>query len=289
MKFFIDSYSNPVNSTQSMYFHHHINAMEEHESYITSPSLPLFDTLYAFGPDVYITSAKTLRWDYVEYIKDTGSEIKTFISLDDTKLGNIHSVVETLKENNIKARFFLNGSTQIGLKSLKISTIPILPAIDSNLNIYFNESQRYQWKNKIDYLIVSSSVENLHIPSSIGNNSTFHIYSSDGKGDLLETIVTCNNELFHNYHNIIFDNLDLGVSQMFLQAIMSGTPTYYFDPNGNHDEMLSRILKTEQTLNWLDKSKVTDFSDIRKHIQEKHKSENRVKSLLSQLPQVCHA
>lgn len=286
MKFLIDSYSNPVESTQSMYFHYHIDQMEEHVSYITNPSLPLFDTLDAFNPDVYITSARTLRWDYIEYVKDNNIEIKTFINIDNTKLGDIHNIVETLKEQKINAKFFSNSSKKLGI-NMKISPMSILPAVDNNLDIYYRDTPRIKWKNKIDYLIVTDSIE-VQIPK-IEKNSSFHLYSSDSKGDLLETLVTCNNELFHNYHNIIFVNLNAGINQMFLQALISGTPTYYADSNESHDEILSKVLKTEQTLNWMDKSKVTDFSSIRKHIKEKHSSENRVKSILSQLPQVCHA
>lgn len=286
MKFLIDSYSNPIESTQSMYFHYHIDKMEEHVSYITNPSLPLFDTLDAFSPDVYITSAKTMRWDYVEYVKDNKLEIKTFVNIDNSKVGEIYNLVETLKENNVKARFFSNSTKKLAI-NIKISLIPLMPAIDSNINNYYKDVEKNQWKNKIDYLIVSDCVET-KIPRDIENN-TFHLYSMDGKGDLLETLVACNNELFHNYHNIIFTNLSSGITQMFLEALNSGTPTYYANPDETHDEMLSKILKTEQTLNWIDKSKVTDFSSIRKHIKEKHASENRVKSILSQLPQVCHA
>lgn len=286
MKFLIDSYSNPTESTQSMYLHYHIDEMEEHRSYITNPHLPLFDTLDAFNPDVYITSIRTLRWDYIEYLKDNKLEIKTFINIDNSKIGDIYNLVEVLKENNVKARFFSNSTKKLEI-NIKISPIPLMPAIDSNIKKYYKDIEKNQWKNKIDYLVVSDSIE-ASIPRDIKNN-TFHLYAMDGKGDLLETLVSCKNNMFHNYHNIIFTNLSSGITQMFFEALNSGTPTYYANPSENYDELLSKILKTEQTLNWIDKSKVTDFSNIKKHIQEKHKSENRVKSILSQLPQVCNA
>lgn len=287
MKFLIDSYSDPIFSTQSMYLHYHLDDMDEHTSYITSPNMPLYDTLDAFKPDVYITSARTLRWDYIEYCKDNKPNIKTFINIDDTKAGDIFDVIEEIGSKNIEAKIFGNPTKKQRI-NIKTDVMPMMPAIDLNIDKYF-KGNKIKWKNKIDYLLVCDNYHSINMPKEMLESSSFHVFSQDGNGDLLETIVKYHMEGFHNYEQIIFTNLQNGLSQLFFEALSSGTPTYYCNAEDNHDEMLSKILKTDQTLNWKDKSRVTDFSSIISHIKEKHTSLNRTKTLLSQLPQVIHA
>ena len=88
--------------------------------------------------------------------------------------------------------------------------------------------------------------------------------------------------LFTKYNEIIFKNLQ-DINQMFLNALCSGTKTYYDNKDNNIKSTLDKMFKEEFDLNYQSDEKITEFKDISSLVQEKHSGDNRAKTILSQL------
>jgi hypothetical protein len=101
--------------------------------------------------------------------------------------------------------------------------------------------------------------------------------------------ITMLSSIYSKYEEIIFTEISNSLPQYFFDAIYHGEKVYYdiVDEAKSKlaDEIVGSVLKVGNGLNYNNPDKITDFTDLKKHIEEKHSSLNRTKTLLSQLPQ----
>jgi hypothetical protein len=95
--------------------------------------------------------------------------------------------------------------------------------------------------------------------------------------------------LYHKYDEIILTDFTGYIPQVFFDAVYRGVKVYYDINDVNIEqkanETFNKILKIDDKLNYNSKNKLTDFSDLKQLITDKHTGINRAKTLLSQLPQ----
>lgn len=279
MKFLIENYAD-YESTQPLYFHNHINNYEEHSCTIRSNNISVFDSFDELDPDVYIASANTLSRDAVMYLsQNKDKEIKLLICTDGIKRENVESLEDILKQSGVNCHFFFNSLE--AKKSTKSRVVQIRNACDINL----------QEQIKIDYKIQKAIFVNKS--SKIRNyKGTFHVISTNNQ--IKNSVDFCLpatmlSSIYSKYEEIIFTDISNTIPQYFFDAIYRGEKVYYdiLDEEKSKiaDEIVGSILKVGNGLNYNNSDKITDFTDLKKHVAEKHSSFNRTKTLLSQLPQ----
>lgn len=279
MKFLIENYAG-YESTQPLYFHKHINDYQQHSCVIRQNNASVFDTFDAINPDVYIASAQTLSRDSVMYLKENKhKDIKLVICTDGLSSEEIQSLEDILKKNDVSCHFYFNSSeTQHSQRS---RVVHIRNCFDANLEPAL----------KIDYKIQKAVFVNKS--SKIKNyQGTFHVVSTNKQ--MKDSVdfslpVTMLPSIYSKYEEIIFTDIPKSLPQYFFDAIYHGEKVYY-DILDEHksklaDEIVGSVLKVGNGLNYNNPDKITDFSELKKHLKEKHSSLNRTKTLLSQLPQ----
>jgi hypothetical protein len=101
--------------------------------------------------------------------------------------------------------------------------------------------------------------------------------------------ITMLSSIYSKYEEIIFTDITRSIPQYFFDAIYRGEKVYYDilddEKSKMADEIIGSVLKIGNGLNYNNPDKITDFSSLKKHVEEKHSSLNRTKTLLSQLPQ----
>ena len=282
MKFVIDNYSD-INCSQALYLQSHINSMDEHECILNNSQAPFFDVMDSFNPDVYISSWKTINMDIINYIKGTKNAPSLMINIESAKSGSLRKMFEILKDNNIKYKMFHQNESPFWDHATKKESIRVLNAVDINIDI----SSKIKWKNKINYLLICRDKEEIkNLDLSFLHNKTFHIYSSDGGGDIHTSIISVAKTMLHNYENIIITGINENLDQIFFEAMYRGDRVYFLETKDKVkavEEKIHKIFKTDECFNFLDKDRTTDFSVIKKSIELKHTSLNRSKTILSQV------
>lgn len=279
MKFLIENYSG-YESTQPLYFHKHINDHEGHSSVIRSNSVSVFDAFDMVNPDVYIASAHTLSRDAVMYLRENrDKDIKLLICTDGLSVEEIQSLEDVLKKSEVNCHFFFNSLESQASKRSRV--VQIRNCADINLEPSL----------KIDYKIQKAVFVNKS--SKIRNyQGTFHVISTNKqmKDDVDFCLpITMLSSIYSKYEEIIFTDISRSIPQYFFDAIYLGEKVYYdiLDDEKSKiaDEIVGSVLKIGNGLNYNNPDKITDFSSLKKYVEEKHSSANRTKTLLSQLPQ----
>lgn len=281
MKFVIDQYSTNFCS-QPEYIARAIQQHEEHEVFVNDFTIPVFDFLDRVDPDVYITHVSRLSRDVVYYIKESKKDIHLFICNDNSKYGTAKKTFENLVELGVKHRVFSNQSGFNKISFTPKNTISLLPATELNL---LDETMK--WNKEFDMLVVADSKEKLQESKCKINAKYYHVLPLDGLGDISATAGLRFANLAQNYKEILFTEMEKGVDELFFQSLLYGNKVYFYsDMNADKiDDMLKRILKIEDTLDYTKDNKLQDFSKIKTIVKEKHSSQQRLKTILSQLPQ----
>lgn len=279
MKFLIENYAG-YESTQALYFHKHINDYDDHSSVIRPNNASVFDAFDAISPDVYIASAHTLSRDAVLYLKENKhKDIKLLICTDGLSVEEVQSLEEVLKKNDVSCHFFFNSAESQNTKRSRV--VHIRNGFDSNIEPAL----------KIDYNIQKAIFVNKS--SKIRNyQGTFHVISTNQQmKDNVDFClpVTMLPSIYSKYEELIFTDLPHSLPQYFFDAIYHSKKVYYdivdVEKSKLVDELVGSVFKVGNRLNYNNPDKITDFADIKKHVEEKHSSFNRTKTLLSQLPQ----
>jgi hypothetical protein len=279
MKFLIENYAG-YESTQPLYFHKHINDYEEHSCAIRTNDISVFDAFDAINPDVYIASAHTLSRDSVMYLRENkDKDIKLLICTDGLSSEEMQSLEGVLKNNEVSCHFYFNSSESNGTKRSKV--VNIRNGVDLNLEPSLNIDYRIQ---KAIFVNKSAKIKN--------HKGTFHIISVNRQiKDSVDFClpVTMLSSIYSKYEEIIFTDIPNSLPQHFFDAIYRGEKVYYDildeDKSKLADEIVGSVLKVGNGLNYNNPDKITDFTDLKRYIEEKHSSINRTKTLLSQLPQ----
>lgn len=279
MKFLIENYAG-YESTQPIYFHKHINDYEEHSCVVRQNNSSVFDTFDAINPDVYIASAHTLSRDSVMYLRENrDKDIKLLICTDGLSTEEIQSLEDVLKKNDVSCHFYFNSSETQNSKRSRV--VHIRNGVDTNIEPAL----------KIDYKIQKAIFVN---KSSKTKNyqGTFHVMSINKQmKDNVDFClpITMLSSIYSKYEEIIFTDMPSSIPQYFFDALYRGEKVYYdiLDEEKSKlaDELIGSVLKVGNGLNYNNPNKITDFTELKKLIEEKHSSFNRTKTLLSQLPQ----
>lgn len=273
MKFLVENYATN-NSTQALYLAKTINASPEHQASLWNGSASIYDIMDKEKPDYYITSAHKLSRDFVHYTKNVRS-IGLILSVDGLDQSSISSLEESMYESGIDCAFFFSSDPNI--KTKKYRFVQMLNAYDDNL-VRNNDGIKY----KIDKAVFVNDKEDVK-----EYEGTYHFISNDTKISDVADITLPENMLFilfKNYDTVIFKNIKNSIPQSFFDAIMQSNKVYYENIDDNTKEMLNKVLQTTGSLDYNDPNKIQDFSEIKKHILNKHTPSNRAKKILSQLP-----
>jgi|688.fasta_scaffold24745_9 hypothetical protein len=279
MKFLIENYAG-YESTQPLYFHKHINDYEQHSSVIRPNNMSVFDAFDVINPDVYIASAHTLSRDSVMYLRENkDKDIKLLICTDGLSVEEMQSLEDVLKKNEVNCHFYFNSSESNNSKRSRV--VHIRSGVDLNLEPALKMDYRIQ---KALFVNKSSKIRNYQ--------GTFHVVSINRQmKDSVDFClpITMLSSIYSKYEEIIFTEISNSLPQYFFDAIYHGEKVYYdiVDEAKSKlaDEIVGSVLKVGNGLNYNNPDKITDFTDLKKHIEEKHSSLNRTKTLLSQLPQ----
>lgn len=282
MKFLIDNYAT-YGSSQAIYFSHHINNTDEHESiFLAEQRASLFDTFDKASPDFYITSAEKLSQDAVLYLSEN-KNLKLLLSVANVSNREVLEIETILLNTGVSCPFFFSNLGNEDMPfTKKIKTIRIMEAYDENFEI-----KKPDIKFHVDKCIIvngrSSEIRNY--------DSTFHVVATEK--DLAKDADFCLpinwlSQIIDNYNEIIFNNISNSLPQIFFQSIALGKKVFYdikdSDSSSRADTMVNGIFGVGDALNYKNLNKMEDFSELQKIVLEKHSSSRRTKSLLSQIP-----
>lgn len=274
MKFLIENYAN-VFDTQALYLHRAISKTTEHQSVSwDSNSSSIYDIMDKENPDYYITSATKLSKDFAQYTKDV-KNIKLLLSVDYIPQKAISVLEKSIIDAGIECCFFFSSNPSVSTK--KIRFVHINHAYDPNLK---------KSKNTLDYKI-ETAIFVTSEDSIKKHTGTYHFISNNEKikekVDILlpEHMLFC---LYGNYSNVIFNDIEDYVPQSFFDAAIESDAVYYDNINDNSKESIKKLFKIDKSLDYNEEDRMKDFSKMKLNIREKHTPENRVKTLLSQLP-----
>jgi len=275
MRIIVDDYMNPVSNTQSGYLYHALKDLKEHEVLMYNKKQPLFEVLDRFNPDIYITACSQASIDLPVWIKESGKDLKLFVNISNEKQGYIYEIESHFRRMGIDFTFFgdLSGVQKILTKKSKI--VSLLNAVDENII-----AEKKYFKEKIDCLYFMDDKDAIEEFKS----ETYHICSSKYVADIRFDLLTAVNSMFHNYKEVVFCNLEAGLSQAFFESLYRADKTYFIshEHTDKINETISKVMGGEYNLDYNSKDKLKDFSTIKETIKNKHTGTNRVKQLLSQ-------
>lgn len=275
MKFLVENYASEY-STQALYLAKGLNEQEEHTCVLWNNSCSLYDIMDKEKPDYFVTNAFRLSKDFLYYVNNSDfipRDIKILLNVDDVSQDIIYSIESSFNENNIKCPFFFSFNPNVKTKNVRF--LNLNNAYDAYL------SQKSNIKYKINKGVVVNSKEEI-----VNYEGSYHILSQNKEMNGIADIVFPEYQLcslYHNYDEIIV-NIDNRIPQVFFDAIMYGNKVYYKSSNTNIKNDIQKILRTNDVLDYEDDNKITDFTEIKKTVSERHSSYNRIKTLLSQLP-----
>lgn len=279
MNFVIENYITNQN-TQPVYLGKSINKTEGNRAFLWSPNVvSLYDIMDQTNPDFFITHIYKISKELVHYINNNETKTKILLCVDGAPEDSIVAMENLLLDKNIKCAFFFGSSKEVKTRKTRYVTL---------LNCYDAEIQKTN--SILDYKIrkayIVNKVEDIVITTS---KDTYHYLSTEESlkehVDIMLPEVTLS-LLYKNYDEIIFKNIKDTIPQAFFDAICMGNKVYYHnnETNPDIDEKIENILKPEKSLKYEDPDKMTDFTNLKKYVEEKHTCYNRTKTLLSQLP-----
>lgn len=283
MKFLIDNYSN-YNTTQPLYFHAHINEFEEHLCHLKSDNtISMYDLFDRFNPDVYITSANKISKDAVMYLKENqkDQDIKLAICIQHVKNNEILAIEELLKKHNITCSFFFLNCDKKNKPITKNTNVVIIQdATDINLSLSLD----------IDFNIDKAFIIDKQTKFKERHGSYHVITTNPELKEISDFNLPINLliAMYSKYEEIIFTNLQDHITQSVFDAITHGKKVYYDiddkDVANRLDEIFDKTFGVGSRMNYKNVNKLEDFTTIKNIVNEKHNSQKRTKSLLSQIP-----
>ena len=277
MKFIIENYSDPTH-TQPLYLHDIINKDYDHESIFYDPGREsVYDILDKNNPDYYITDANILTQDFVTYQKNENPKIKLLLNVSSLSAEEINNLDKSLYSDHINCPLFFSKINQKKLPKIKNRRIlQLSDAADTNISHIKNH---LQYKIPKAFFILNSFKPKENGPHHIISN--IQKLSKDADIILPETKLA---SLYKNYDEIIFYGIEDYIPQSFFDCLYLGCKVYYISENNEVNNLINILLKPDQSLNYRDKDRMTDFSKLHEYVKEKHCGQNRVKTLLSQIP-----
>lgn len=274
MKFLIENYAS-VLDTQALYLHKAIAETTGNESVLwDSNTSSIYDVMDKERPDYYITSATRLSRDFAEYVKNE-KNIKLLLNVDYLTQETITGLEKSVLDSGIDCCFFFSSNPKASTR--KIRFVHLNHAYDPNLK---------KVSKPIDYDI-ETAIFVMNENSIKEHTGTYHFISTNekikDKTDIVlpEHMLFC---LYCNYSQVIFNDIESYIPQSFFDAAVESGAVYYYNVSDSCKESIKRLFKTDKTLDYNEEDRMKDFSKMKLYIKEKHMPENRVKTLLSQLP-----
>lgn len=275
MKFIVENYSS-YEDTQAMYFNKFLKEAG-HESFIwDSKNSSLYDIMDSLKPDFFITHAYKISKDLVHYVNNVSTKVSVFLSVNNVSDDNIVAIEKALLENKVPCGFMYGSQENVMNK--KIRYVNINNCYDVNI---------LPKEKVIDYSINTGVFINDKSQLALRKERSYHFLSNDQ--EMKSMVDICLPEismasLYRNYDKIIFKNIEKHIPQAMFDAIIECDKVYYESDDEKVHSMIQRVFKPEKSLDHNSEDKLTDFSELKNRIKEKHGASNRVKTLLSQLP-----
>jgi hypothetical protein len=277
MKFIVENYSDAT-TTQPIYLHEALQKSQEHTSILHEPRTEsIYDILDKHKPDYYITHLNLLTQDFVTYNKYENQNIRLLLNVSNASQNDIIGIDAQLKNDNVNCPLLFSNIDQKKLPKLKNRRILTLcDAADSNLelvtlNFKYHMDKAYFILDQFDYK----------------DNDPHHIISNNHNLAKIADITLPEYQLmplYKCYNEIIFCGLKDYIPQSFFDCLFAGCKVYYMTQNQDIINLINTVLKPENSLDYLDKNRMTDFTNLHQYVKEKHCGQNRAKMLLSQLP-----
>lgn len=281
MKFVIDNYAD-YNSSQALYMHKCIEEQEGQECIaINERTMSLFDFMDRNKPDCYITSANKFSKDALLYLSEN-KNIQLILSVSNSQNSEILELESILLDAKVSCPFFITNVMDGYIPfTKKIKILRIMEAVDLNLDNDIG----------IDYNIDKAIVVMNDVEKIRRYNSTFHVMSSNTNlSQVVDVILPVHmmKASFVHYNEIIFQDFEKCIPQSFFESLAMGKKTYYDlqdkDKADKIDSIMDKIFKIGNSLNYSKPNKMEDFTELQAKVLEKHSSNNRAKTLLSQVP-----
>jgi len=275
MKFMIENYVSNED-TQAMYFYKGLNSGEHEATLWDARSVTLYDAMDSFNPDFFITHAYKISKELVHYLNNTASKTKVLLSINNVPKNTVTAMEETLIQQNVPCSFFFGSYENVKLK--KIRYVNINNCADQNI---VNGDKVINYTIDKGIFIDDKSQIMLY-------EGSYHFLSNDK--DLRSIVDIALPEiqiatLYKNYKEIIFKNIDEYIPQSFFDAVSSCDKVYYETDKQHVHDMIQKVFKPSKTLDYTSEDRLEDFSELKQRVSERHGISNRVKTLLSQLPQ----
>ena len=276
MKFLIDNYSDHQQS-QPLYLNQAFQKMGYTSGIFDISASSIFDVCDTFDPDIIFLSAARMSRDLVAYLLQS-KKIELIVNIDNMSKDNLKQLTAFLKGNNVKVKFLITSNYSMPEKTDGFRIVKIMQAADINqiTELHF------------DYHVEKALVVD-KLSTKIGFPCSFHVLSTDpelkGKVDINMSAIALRS-LLPKYDEVVFENLR-GINQLFLNSIYSGVRTYYSNSEVKNDNdiknTINKMYGKEMILDYNNKDRLRDFSEISEMTKNKHSGFNRAKSVVSQI------
>lgn len=262
MKFLVENYAN-YRDTQALYLNKALSSSLNVESVLwESSSCSVYDIMDRENPDYYITSIYKLSKDFASYVNNV-KNIKLLLNVDYADDNTVQGIEGSILDSGIDCPFFFSSRN---VKTKKIRFVHLSHAFDENLT-----KQSSKIKYKIDQAIFVDSKDQIK-----EYTGSYHFVSHDESLKENVDITLPENmmfSLYSNYDKILFKNIDNYIPQSLFDAIMTCNNVSYEDLNPEMIEVINKLLKLNEGID-----------SARSAIMEKHRPQNRAKTILSQIP-----
>lgn len=279
MKFLIENFTT-YDSTLPLFLNKELEK-NGHESLLWSQKeCSTYDIFDQYQPDIFITHAKIMSKDYIDYCNNNERQIKLLLDVSNLSQKHIFTIEEQLLENNLQCEFMFCHLDKHNIPITKKNrVISLLNCADTNLlnnkkpPLKYNVDKAIFINHPAQVKPMSGSYHYLTVFEQIRNNVDI----------CLPVMDFCN--IYHNYDEIIFRSVYKYIPQSFFDALLHGNKVYYDADEENYTtKTIDLIFKDFGSLNYKDKNRLQDFSGIKEFIKSKHAPANRLKTLLSQMP-----
>lgn len=278
MNIVIDNYATSED-TQPLYFHNTLLSLGYESLLFDSKKDSIYDIFDKNNPDIYITHGYRITKDLIHYIVNNVCNTDILINIQGINSNNLLSISELFKNNNINSSFFFLNIDSNNLPTIKDrNIINICSAADINLL-----SQKNTIKYAVDKAIILTNKDSIKSYDGSYHNISMLESMKDDVDIVLPELMLA--PLYSCYKNVIFRDFHGYIPQAFFDAIIFGCNVYFdiddIQYSNAMDNLITKILKPEKSLNFNDENKLDDFTKLKDFVMEKHTNHNRIKTLLS--------
>ena len=279
MKFVIENFST-TNDTQSVYFANTLNEMGHKAITFDLSKNSIYDMIDIHQPDIYIANGSMISRDLLSYLENNDNNIDILFSVKDLNNNQIKALDQFCLDNNIQSSFFFTNVDKSNMPKIKHNIVSIKEAAD--LNLLNRKANLEYYIDKAIFVYNKNSISDCD--GSYHNISTNPKIKDDVDIYLPEISLA---PLYRFYNTIIFkDNIGY-LPQPFFDAIIMGAKVYFDIKDENarlaFDSMVKKAFSEDVILDYNNSNKCEDFTNIIKHILEKHTNKKRAISLLSNI------